>query len=112
MPTGVERLAGLEQRMTVVEEGVSNFRKHAEAVNEFITDFNARKDEQLKHSKRQTLRLNIIIALLGLLATYWALVWTVKGKPIGAIDPAHLFHSLIKNPVIAFQSHPPMDASN
>ncbi len=59
-------LADLSRRMTVVEQGVSNFRNFQSRANTFFTNHDAREDEREKVDKR---RATIHFALLGGLIT-------------------------------------------
>jgi hypothetical protein len=83
MPSDVERLAGLEARMTPVEAGVSNFRIFQAEARDFFSEhrasekahreFQDKRDQEIKERlDRRDRRFSIAIAVLMVLLSYLA----------------------------------------
>ena len=65
---GVEaKLARLDQRMSTVEEGVSNFRNFQTDMRDFVSRYDERQREEERRSKSSDRRLNAILVLLTLI---------------------------------------------
>lgn len=58
-----------------------------------MTTHRALDEERRRQHKANTVRLNIIIGILGLIATYILLVWTLSRPFKTLLDPSHVFHS-------------------
>lgn len=61
--------------------------------NGFIASYEAREKEQEKQHKSNVTRLNLIIAILALIASYIVMIATIKGLGKAKVDD--LFHSTI-----------------
>ena len=71
-------LAELDMRLRPVENGVSNFRSFQTEVREFITDYRARDEERQKIERRRSRNIQLWLATLTLLFTFFSIVPNVS----------------------------------
>jgi hypothetical protein len=67
-------LAELDMRLRPIEMDVSNFRSFQTEVREFITDYRARDEERQKIEKRRSRNIQLWMATLTLLFTFFSIV--------------------------------------
>lgn len=80
-------------------------------LSELITAQMTREQLEDRRHKQNRDRLNIIIAIVSLIALYIGLVLTFKKDWKGAIDPAKLFHSIQERVELSW-TRPPQDVKN
>ena len=67
----------------------------------FIVEYRTLETVREKQHKANTVRLNIIIGLLVVVAAYWTLYLTLAHPSKSQVDPMHIFHSQQYDPVVA-----------